>query len=69
MVSGLPFLAALVCVAVVIFWYLRDESVNGGKGKSGLLGMRDEVERRRKAAHGPDWKPNRDAKPWRPERK
>lgn len=67
--AGLPFLAALVAVAIVIFWYLRDESVHGGSGKSGLFGMRDGNERRQKDAKGPDWKPNKDAKPWRPGRR
>lgn len=70
--AGLPFLAALVCVVIVLFWYLRDESIHGGTGKSGFLGMRDGGEaRRQRDAKAANWKPGtaRDAKPWRPGRK
>jgi hypothetical protein len=63
--SGLPFLAALVCVIIVLFWYLRDESVHGGSGKSGLLGMKDANDNNQRDGRAPNWKPNKDAKPWR----
>jgi hypothetical protein len=71
--AGLPFLAALVCIVIVLFWYLRDESMHGGSGKSGFFGMRDGGdERRQRDARGPNWKPSgaaKDTKPWRPARK
>lgn len=63
--SGLPFLAALVCVVIVLFWYLRDESVHGGSGRSGLFRMGDPSDQRQRENKAPNWKPNKDAKPWR----
>lgn len=64
--SGLPFLAALILVIVVLFWYLRDESIHGGSGKSGFFGMRDANDGDHRVAKAPEWKPKKDAKPWRP---
>jgi hypothetical protein len=68
--SGLPFLAALICLALVIWWYIREESVDGGSGRGGMLGVKDrEDEQRQSAAKGPGWKSAKDAKPWRAGRK
>ena len=56
--SAILYVAAFVAVAVIIFWYLLDESTRGGKAHSGLLGMSDGTSRRRSVG-------DRTAKPWR----
>lgn len=67
--SGLPYLAALIGIGVVIYWYLREETVHGGSGKRGILGIRDRrEERQQREDRAPDWRTKKDAKPWRPSR-
>lgn len=63
--STFPFLAALICVAIIIFWYVRDEGVRGGKGESGLLDMSSKRDPK-VGAGGPGWKRDTGRRPWRP---
>lgn len=65
--SGLPFLAALVCIGLVIYWYFRDEGTHGGSGKSGMFRLREPSDGRK--SDSPTWKPGQASKPWRPIRK
>jgi hypothetical protein len=64
--SSLPFIAALVCIGIIIFWYVRDEAVRGGKGNGGLLDV-STTKRRSERAGGPGWK-STGKRPWRPGR-
>lgn len=58
--SAILYVAAFVCVAIIIFWYVLDESTRGGKGESGLLGMSDGMSGRSRAR---DQSPGK--RPWR----
>ena len=59
--SAILYVAAFVAVAVIIFWYILDESTRGGKAHSGLLGMSDGARRTRRGAPEPQ-------RPWRQSR-
>lgn len=61
--SSLPYFAALACIGVIIFWYVRDEAVRGGKGNGGLLDM--SVGKKRSPKRGPGWKPSSGKRSWR----
>lgn len=63
--SSLPYLAALVCIGIIIFWYVRDEAVRDGKGNSGLLDMGG-GELPAGKSKGPRWKTDKEKRPWRP---
>jgi len=64
--SSVPFFVAIVCVGVIIFWYLRDEGVNGGKGRGGILDM--SASARDKQPSGQSWKVGK-PKPWKASRR
>lgn len=50
-------------MALVIFWYVFDESARDGDGKSGFLGMGEPT--KRQADPAADWHRTRQAPPWR----
>ena len=52
--STIPFIIAIVCVWLIIFWYLRDEGLYRGKGRSGSLLDMSVPERRERPT--PQWK-------------
>jgi hypothetical protein len=60
--GSIPFFVAIACVGVIIFWYLRDEGVYGGKGRGGVLDMNSPD--REKRSPEPSWKVGK-PKPWK----
>jgi hypothetical protein len=63
--SGFLFLIILGCAGLIIVWYVKDQSTRGGKGDSGLLGMKSRLTEEPKPSAEPSWKTSGAKKPWR----
>jgi hypothetical protein len=59
-------LASILGMALVIFWYIQDETTRGGQAKSGFLAMNDgEPKSDKDDGNGGKWKRAPANRPWR----
>lgn len=61
------FVAALVAMGVILFWYVYDEAYSDGRGKTGLLAMESKAEPESEGSRQ-DWRDSGN-RPWRVRRR
>ena len=63
------FVAAVVAMAIILFWYVYDEAYSDGRGKSGLLAMESKDQPASEGSTGrQDWQDSGN-RPWRVRRR
>lgn len=62
------FVAAVIAMAIILFWYVYDEAYSDGRGKSGLLAMESSAEPEADGGGRQDWRDSGN-RPWRVRRR